>query len=72
MIPAMRHTPAMIEVMEARQLMSATPAADAIVVESNAQPMLLLPAVQKVREAAAPSISEIKVTKPVDRPSTGL
>jgi len=60
--------------METRRMMSVTPAGDGFMSESTAPSALLLPAVQKVREAAArsPSISEITVTKPTDVASTGL
>jgi len=55
-------------------MMSVTPAGDGFMSESTAPSAPLLPAVQKVREAAArsPSISEITVTKPTDVASTGL
>ena len=55
-------------------MMSVTPAGDAVT-EPATQSALLLPAVQKVREAAArstPSVSEITVTKPTDTASPGL
>jgi hypothetical protein len=64
----------MIEPMETRRMMSVTPAGDAVT-EPATQSALLLPAVQKVREAAArstPSVSEITVTKPTDTASPGL
>jgi len=65
----------MIESMETRRMMSVTPAGGEVLSEALSQPVLLLPAVQKVREAAArstPSLGEIVVTKPTDCASVGL
>ena len=54
--------------METRQLMSLTPATDAIAPEPEAQTALLLPAVQAAREAATAKVvpTDLVITKKVD------
>jgi len=68
----MRYANPMIESMEARRMMSVTLFGTVAVTVSETQPAVLLPAVQKVREAAGPSLGEIVVTKPTDVATSNL